>query len=160
MQYFNSQHFNPGDIVSFSDFGNSEAIGIVIEKLPNYNNAYCVIFDKEWSRYTHYCDDLVIDSRGYYCLAKNLKLISKRKNDISFNIGDLVFLQKERMFGIINSVLMNRKTKNKKFGVTITYPKRNYKLNIESEAKDIILIEKSKRCLIERPKRKITDLLG
>ena len=118
------------------------------------------MFGKEWSIYTHYCDDLIIDSRGYYCLAKNLKLISKRKSDISFNIGDLVFLQKERMFGIINSVLMNRKTKNKKFGITITYPKRNYKLNIESEAKNIILIEKSKNCLAKRQKRKITDLLG
>jgi hypothetical protein len=160
MQYFNPQHFNPGDIVSFSDFGDNEAIGIVIEKLQNYNNAYCVMFDKKWSIYTHYCDDLIIDSRGYYCLAKNLKLISKRKSDISFNIGDLVFLQKERMFGIINSVLMNRKTKNKKFGITITYPKRNYKLNIESEAKNIILIEKSKNCIVGRRKRKIADLLG
>lgn len=160
MQYSNPQHFNPGDIVSFSDFGNSEAIGIVIEKMSGYNNAYCVIFDKEWSRYTHYCDDLVIDSRGYYCLGKNLKLVSKRKDDISFNIGDLVFLQKKRMFGIINSVLMSRKTKNKKFNVVVTYPKRNYKLNIESEAKDIILIEKSKSCLVKKQKRKITDLLG
>lgn len=160
MQYFNPQHFNPGDIVSFSDFGNNEAIGIVIEKMSGYDNVYCVIFGKEWSMYTHYCDDLVIDSRGYYCLGKNLKLISKRNNDISFNTGDLVFLQKKRMFGIINSVLMNRKTKNKKFNVVVTYPKRNYKLNIESEAKDIILIEKSEKCPVKRQKRKITDLLG
>ena len=153
------QHFNPGDIVSFSNFGSNKAIGIVIEKMKDYSNAYCVMFDKECSRYTHFCDGLVIDSRGYYCLAEHLKLISERKSDISFNVGDLVFLQKKRMFGIITSVLMNRKTKNKKFNVSVTYPIRNSKLNIESEAKDIILIEKSKNCLVKRQKRKIADLL-
>lgn len=154
------EHFNPGDIVSYNDFGNNNAIGIIIEKLKNYDHAYCVIFDKTMARYTHFCDGLIIDSRGYYCLAQNLKLISERKNDISFNVGDLVFLQKERMFGIIKSVLMSRKTKNKKFSISITHPICKYKLNVEAEAKDIILIEKGKDCLIKKPKRKITDLLG
>lgn len=157
----NMKHFNPGDIVKFKDFGGDDgAIGIVIEGMKDYNNAYCVIFDKAWARYTHFCDGLAIDSRGYYCLAERLKLVSERKYDISFNVGDLVFLQKERMFGIIKSVLMNSRTKDKKFNISITYPIHKSRLNIESNERDIILIEKSKDCLIKKPKRKITDLLG